>query len=74
MCGDYRRINKFIKTDHYAMPIPEENFEAIGHAKVFSALDLHLGYHQIGLREEDKEKMAFWRIDIDDKNRFYHLD
>jgi hypothetical protein len=22
MCGDYRRINKFTKSDHYAMPIP----------------------------------------------------
>jgi hypothetical protein len=36
MCGDYRRINKFTKSDRYAMPTPEENFEAIGHAKVFS--------------------------------------
>jgi hypothetical protein len=53
MCGDYKRINKFTKSDRYAMPTPEENFEAIGHAKVFSTLDLRLGYHQIGLREED---------------------
>jgi hypothetical protein len=37
---DYRRINKFTKSDRYAMPTPEENFEAIGHAKVFSTLDL----------------------------------
>jgi hypothetical protein len=59
MCGDYRRINKFTKSDRYAMPTLEENFEAIGHAKVFSTLDLRSGYHQIGLREEDKEKTAF---------------
>jgi hypothetical protein len=59
MCRDYRRINKFTKLDCYAMPTPEENFEAIGHAKVFSTLDLRSGYHQIGLREEDKEKTAF---------------
>jgi hypothetical protein len=71
MCGDYRRINKFIKSDRYAMPTPEENFEAIGHAKVFSTLDLRSGYHQIGLREEDKEKTAFWSIDKDGKNRLY---
>jgi hypothetical protein len=71
MCGDYRRINKFTKSDRYAMPTPEENFEAIGHAKVFSTLDLHSGYHQIGLREEDKEKTAFWGIDKDGKDRLY---
>jgi hypothetical protein len=71
MCGDYRRINKFTKSDRYAMPTPEENFEAIGHAKVFSTLDLRSGYHQIGLREEDKEKMAFWGIDKDGKDRLY---
>jgi hypothetical protein len=59
MCGDYRRINKFTKSYRYAMPIPKENFEAIGHAKVFNTKDLHSGYHQIGLRKEDKEKMAF---------------
>ena len=59
MCGDYRRINKFTKSDRYAMPTPEENFEAIGHAKVFSTLDLRFGYHQIGLRDEDKEKTTF---------------
>jgi hypothetical protein len=53
MCGDYRRINKFTKSDCYAMPTPKENFEAIGHAKVFSTLDLRSGYHQIGLREEE---------------------
>jgi hypothetical protein len=59
MCGDYRRINKFTKSDRYTMLTPEENFEAIGHAKVFNTLDLHSRYHQIGLREEDKEKTAF---------------
>jgi hypothetical protein len=26
MCGDYRKINKFTKSDRYAMPTPEENF------------------------------------------------
>jgi hypothetical protein len=71
MCGDYRRINKFTKSDCYAMPTPEENFEAIRHTMVFSTLDLRLGYHQIGLREEDKEKTAFWGIDEDGKDRLF---
>jgi hypothetical protein len=71
MCGDYRRINKFTKSDRYAMPTPEENFETIRHAKVFSTLDLRSGYHQIGLKEEDKEKTAFSGIDKDGKDRLY---
>jgi hypothetical protein len=71
MCGDYRRINKFTKSDHYAMPILEENFEAIGHTKVFSTLDLRSRYHQIRLREEDKEKTAFWDIDKDGKDQLF---
>jgi hypothetical protein len=71
MCRDYRRINKFTKSDRYAMSIPEENFEAIGHAKVFSTLDLRSGYHQIGLKEKDKKKTTFWGIDTDGKDRFY---
>ena len=52
MCGDYRRIDKFTKSDCYTMLTPKENFEAIGHTKVISTLDLHSGYHQIGLRED----------------------
>jgi hypothetical protein len=45
ICGVYRRINKFTKSDRYAMPTLEENFEAIRYAKVFSILDLCSGYH-----------------------------
>jgi hypothetical protein len=71
MCGDYRRINKFTKSYRYAMPTPEDNFEAIGHAKVFDTLDLSSGYLQIGLRKEDKEKTAFWGIDKFGKDRLY---
>jgi hypothetical protein len=71
MYGDYKRINKFTKSDRYAMPIPKENFEAIEHAKVFSTLDLRSEYHQIGLKEEDKEKTRFWGIDTDGKDRLY---
>jgi hypothetical protein len=59
MYRGYRRINKFTISDCYGMPTPEENFEAVGHAKVFSTLDLHSWYHQIGLKEEDKEKTVF---------------
>jgi hypothetical protein len=32
---------------------------------------LCLGYHQIGLREEDKEKTAFWDIEEDGKDQLF---
>jgi hypothetical protein len=37
----------------------EEIFYALGQVKVFSALDLRFGYHQLPLREGDKVKPSF---------------
>ena len=62
MCGDYLPINRQTKFDRYAMPTPEEIFDAIGHAKVFSSLDLRAGYHQLPIRLEDRQKTSFWGI------------
>jgi hypothetical protein len=45
MCGDYRSINRHTKFDKYAMPTPEEIFDVVGHARVFSTLDLRARYH-----------------------------
>jgi hypothetical protein len=47
MCGDYRPINKRTHLDKYAMPLPEEIFDALGQAKIFNTLDLRFGYHQL---------------------------
>jgi hypothetical protein len=45
MCGDYCPINRQIKSNKYVMPTPEEIFDVVGHARVFSTLDLWAGYH-----------------------------
>jgi hypothetical protein len=47
MCGNYYPINQQTKSDKYAMPTPEEIFDVVGHAKVFSTLDLRAWYHQL---------------------------
>jgi hypothetical protein len=49
MCGEYRPINQQTKSDKYAMPTLEEIFDVVGHARVFSALDLRAGYHQLSI-------------------------
>jgi hypothetical protein len=45
MGGDYCPINCQIKSNKYAMLTPEEIFDVVGHAKVFSTLNLRVGYH-----------------------------
>ena len=71
MCRDYRPMNCQTKSDRYAMPTPEEIFDVIGHSKVLNTLDLRFGYHQLPIREVDKEKTAFWGINEHKKDRLY---
>jgi hypothetical protein len=47
MCGDYFPINRQTKSDEYAMFTLEEIFDVVGHARVFSTLDLWAGYHHL---------------------------
>ncbi|CAM6086541.1 unnamed protein product [Calypogeia fissa] len=72
MCGDYRPINRITKSDKYAMPTPEEIFDAVGHARVFSTLDLRAGYHQLPIWRPDKVKTAFWGVNTHGKDSLYH--
>jgi hypothetical protein len=44
------------------MPTPEEIFDVVRHARVFSTLDLRAGYHQLLIREENKAKISFWGV------------
>ena len=39
-CIDYRRLNKKMVMDRYPLPLPEELFDRLGSAKVFSKIDL----------------------------------
>ncbi len=71
MCEDYRPINRQTKSDKYAMPTPEDIFDVVGHARVFSTLDLRVGYHQLPIQKEDKAKTAFWGINSHGKDCLY---
>ena len=71
MCGDYWLINKQIKSDQYAMPITKEIFDVIRYATIFSTLDLRSRYHQLLVRNGNKHKIEFWRIDAFEQDKLY---
>jgi len=72
MCGNYRSINQKTKSDHYPIPSPKELFDGFRKARVFNTLDLRSRYHQLPLRFEDRMKTAFWEVDEDGRNIFFH--
>src|SRR4051812_27477466 len=56
---DYRGINKKTIKNKYPLTHINDLFEQLNGAKVFSKLDLRMGYHQIRVREEDIPMTAF---------------
>ena len=59
MVIDYREVNKVTVRNGYPLPSPEELFPIVQGARYFSKVDLHSGYYQIRIAEEDREKTAF---------------
>lgn len=59
LCIDYRKLNE--NTIYTAYPIPhmDELLDAVGQANIYSSLDMEAGYHQVRIKEEDKEKTGF---------------
>lgn len=56
---DYRKLNKVTKKDAYPLPHVDDLVNAIGKAMMFSALDMHSGFHQVLLDPESSEKTGF---------------
>jgi len=52
--------------------MPCSYFDALGQTKVFTTLDLKSSCHQLSLKERvNKVKMAFWGIDLHEKDYLY---
>jgi len=71
MCGDYLPIKKHMCSNQYVMPLLKEIFDSLGHAKVFSTLDLRSRYHQLPLKKGDKVNTTFWGINPHGKDCLY---
>jgi hypothetical protein len=59
MCVDYRPLNEVTVKNKYPLPWIDILFDQLTGARVFSKIDLRLGYHQIRIRPKDIPKIAF---------------
>jgi hypothetical protein len=59
ICVDYRSLNDVTIKNKYPLPRIEDLFDQMRGARVFSKIDLRLGYHKMKIRPFDIPKMAF---------------
>src|SRR3990170_934629 len=59
MCVDYRQLNEVTIKNRYPLPRIDDLFDQLSGARVFSKIDLRMGYHQLKIRKEDIPKTAF---------------
>ncbi|KAE8189965.1 hypothetical protein CF335_g6486, partial [Tilletia laevis] len=58
-CVDYRRLNSDTVPDRYPLPTIDAIFHTLCGKTIFSSLDAIRGYHQLGVKTEDRWKTAF---------------
>jgi len=59
LCVDYRQLNAATYKDSYPLPHIDTCLGSMNGAVWFSTLDLRSGYHNIPIREADRDKTAF---------------
>jgi hypothetical protein len=59
LCVDYRPLNAVTIKNKYPLPRIDILFDQLAGAQVFFKFDLHSGYHQIKICDEDIPKTAF---------------
>jgi hypothetical protein len=58
LCNDFRQLNKVTIKNRYPLPRIDDLMDQLVDARVFSKIDLRSGYHQIKVKDEDKQKTA----------------
>ena len=56
---DYRQLNEVKIKNNYPLLRIDDLMDQLVGARVFSKIELRLGYHQIRVKDEDIQKMAF---------------
>ena len=59
LCVDYRALNSVTYKDTYPLPHVDTCLGSMNGATWFSTLDLRSGYHNIPIKESDRDKTAF---------------
>jgi hypothetical protein len=59
LCVDYRALNAVTIKNRYPLPRTDDLIKTIKGAKIFTKLDLKLGYNLVHVKEEDVWKTAF---------------
>ena len=59
LCVDYRQLNKLTIKNKYSLSMIDDLLDQLKEAGVFSKIDLRFGYHEILVKPEDVQKIAF---------------
>jgi hypothetical protein len=59
LCIDFRQWNKYTINNNYPLPRIDDLFDHLRGTKIFSRIDLRVGYHQVKIKEEDIHKTTF---------------
>ena len=59
LCIDYWQLNRVTTKNRYPLPRINDLFDKLRGARVYSKIDLYIGYHQLRDREANILKTAF---------------
>ena len=59
LCIDYRQLNKVMIKNRYPLPRFGDLFDQLKGERVYSKIDLCIGYHRLKFREADIPKTTF---------------
>ena len=59
LCNDYLQLNRVTIKNQYPLPRIDDLFDQLRGSRVYSKIDLRIGYHQLRVKEIDIPKTAF---------------